>query len=165
MGPICINAASSPRSELGLLLPPGFSPNRKYVTLPPGIRYTPENQPNRHQRDCKQPLQKKQQLNPAIRGAKKRKNEKFRLGRPPASKTTENAPQSCKYQPPRHGFDSSFGSARLLEQDVESRLLEMMIARQSVGQAMLPHHRERDTIGQRPGLVGAAGVKIKPPLK
>ena len=33
MGSICINAVSSPQSELGFMLPPGFSPIRENVKV------------------------------------------------------------------------------------------------------------------------------------
>src|SRR5690348_13510623 len=45
---------------------------------------------------------------------------------------------------------------RLPQQGLESRLLEMMVSRKSLGETAFAHHDKRDAISQAPSLVWAA---------
>jgi len=53
----------------------------------------------------------------------------------------------------------------LAEQSREARLFEVMVAGESLCDALLSHDDERDTVSQRPALVRTFGIELHPLVK
>ena len=51
-------------------------------------------------------------------------------------------------------------NVRSFQQSLKAGLLEMMVARQRLGNPLLGHNNKRNAVGQRPRLVGPAGIQI-----